>query len=175
MTSSFFWTSALVAALVDVGLVGLLVRRVSDHEFRQLGTAVPFAGVLFWSALWTAVILAYWGEFYSYAFPLWVRQFPPILGFIYGATGFVLWWLAKRIPGKSVANYCLLGGVEGLVTHIWAIYRMDVLADPPMLRGVSAPSVLTFAFFEKVFYWSAVLGIGMVLWRLRSKLLQPRR
>ena len=47
----------------------------------------------------------------------------------------------RRIPGRSVVNYCLLGGLWGALTHMWAIHR-GILDKPPMVTPESARMVM---------------------------------
>jgi hypothetical protein len=164
LSSGVFWVSAGVVAGIDLLLVSALDRRVSGDLVRQLTWEIPVAGVLFWSALWWGVL---WEPFYGYLFPPWVLGFPLALGFPYGAVAGLLWWVTRRVRLNPVLGFCALGGIEGLLTHVYAVFGLGALTKPPMMHGVSAASVLTFAFSEKVLYWSLVLAVALVIRRLR--------
>lgn len=72
---------------------------------------------------------------------------------LYGAIGLALWWLALRLQGNPVLNFCLLGGLEAIPEHLWVIFGLRILERVPMLQGVSPTSVLVFAIPEYVLYW----------------------
>jgi len=167
LTSELFWVSALVTALIDVGLVLLLVWQIKPIRFRQLKWPVAGASLVFWSAMWA---WAMWGSFwdlaYRYIFPDWARWVvPPSYGLLFGAVGLGIWWLAIRLPGNAVVNYCLLGGLASLPGHLWAIYGREMFHKVPILQGVRPASALVFGLFEFIVYWSLILIIAVLLRR----------
>lgn len=165
-TSDLYWVSALVTALIDGGFVLLLAWRIKPAQFRQLVWALVVASAIFWSMLWTAVL---WGDLWDLAFryvlPGWARWIYPFYGLLHGVVGLALWWLAPRLPGNPVVNFCLLGGLESLPEHLWAIYGRRILEKVPLLQGVSPASALVFGVFEFIFYWSIIMSITVLLRR----------
>ena len=137
---------------------------------------MPF---LFFAALWSFVLAWGWGWFYRYIFPPWMRYSGLAWGMGYGMLGFGMWWLSIRLAGRlrlssrPAVYFCLLGGLEGLLSHLWAIFGLGAVSKPPILHGVDPLAALTFAVFEKIFYWILILllavGISRVSERFRRQ------
>jgi len=68
-----------------------------------------------------------------------------------------------------VLTFCLLGGVLGSLTHIWAVTR-GIVTKPPMLQGASPLGAVVFAFFEYIFYWCTILLLAKIMEWVRMKL-----
>ena len=66
-------------------------------------------------------------------------------------------WLSLKLPGNPGVSWCILGGVEGLLSHLYAIYGLGAATRPPIMQGTDPFAVLIFAVFEKAFYWSLIL------------------
>ena len=175
VTSDTFWSSALFVAIIDLVLVSLLVWRISPSHFRELQWAIVGSAATFWTLLSAGVLWGTWDTYYRYFFPEVTRWLPPLLGLLCAAIGFVLYQLAVRLPGNPVITLMLLAGVESLLEHLWGIYGLGILDKVPMLQNASAESVLVFAFFEYILYWSVILGIASLAdaaWRRRTVLLR---
>lgn len=165
LTSETYWLSALVAAFVDIGFVLLLALGVKPARFRQLTWSLTGASAILWGILAAACLWGFWDLYYRYFYPGWARWIAPLFAPLYGAIGLALWWLALRLPGNPVVNFCLLGGLGSVPEHLWGIYGLGILDKVPFLQGVSPASVLVFAVFEYIFYWSVVLSIAALLGR----------
>lgn len=64
--------------------------------------------------------------------------------------------------------FCLLGGFESILEHIWGIYGFGILKIL-LLQGGSPLLVLAFAFPEYIFYWGIVVAVSSLLqWGWRS-------
>jgi hypothetical protein len=74
-------------------------------------------------------------------------------------------WLSLKLPGNPAITWCILGGVEGLLSHIVAIYGLGAVSKPPIMQGTDPFKVLIFAVFEKAFYWSLILLVSRLIWR----------
>lgn len=160
-TSQLYWIAALVTALMDIGLVALLVWRVKPTRFRQLKWPLVIVSTIFWIALWYVVMwdAFIWETSFRHVFQPWQRwAWPPVYGLISGGVAWLFWWLALRLPGNPVLYFLLLGGLGSFVDHYFAI-RNGVL-QTPLLQGVSVTSAVTFGFFEFVFYWCVISGIA---------------
>src|SRR4030042_1848664 len=83
----------------------------------------------------------------------------------YTLLAFGMYWLSLKLPGNPAITWCLLGGVEGLISHLYAIYGLGAASRPPIMQGVNQFSVLIFAIFEKAFYWSTILLFSKLLCR----------
>ena len=122
--------------------------------------------------MWLVMVSGpFWESVYGYVFPAWARWFlPPSYGLLFGAVAWFFWHLAQRIPGRSVINYCLLGGLWGALTHVWAISR-GIIDKPPMLQGASPVAVVIFPIFEFILYCCITVSMTFLLQRLvaRSK------
>jgi hypothetical protein len=109
------------------------------------------------------VFYNFWESIYHYFFPEWIRWLiPPVYGLLFAAVGLVFWWLVFRFPGNAVANLCLLGGLWGVITHIWAVTR-GLVDKPPMLKGVNPLAAVVIAGFEFMLYWCIMLSIASLL------------
>lgn len=174
ITSGMLFQGALFFALLDVVFVPLLASRVSPDAFRRLGWAVALVAGAAWYGIWSWAIGNFWESVYGYLFPAWGRIWIPILaGVIAAGVGAGLWALAMRFPKGPVLIFCLSGGLLGVASHIWAVYR-GVVTKPPMLSGASPVGAVTLAFFEFMFYWSSILLVAALIERARAGLRRSR-
>jgi hypothetical protein len=156
-------TSTWVVLGLAIGIVGLLSWRIKPSLFHTLGWR-PFAiaSSLFWGSLGTVLLFVYWNSYYSYFAPSWACFEIPLIFILYPLIGIGLCWLALRLPGNSVINFCLLGGLESISEHALAIFWFKIL-EIPMFRGASAGAIFLFAYFEYVFYWGIVAGFAVII------------
>ncbi len=118
VTTELLWRATLIFALIDAVFVPFLAWRIKPEKLRQMKWTLAATMVIFWSALWTWVFYNFWEEVYHYFFPEWARWLlPPVYGLLFATVGLLFWWLALRLPGNAVANFCLLGGSWGMITH----------------------------------------------------------
>jgi hypothetical protein len=168
MTTELFWSAAAVVAVVDVGLILLARWLVTPERFRQMKWPLTLASGVFFFTVWATVLGWGWDWFYRYIFPPWGRYLPPVFGVGYAVCGLGMWWLAQKIRGHPAVFWCLLGGLEGLLSHIWAIWGLGAASKPPIIQGANPWVVLFFAVFEKMCYWSVILLVTAALsvsWR----------
>lgn len=168
ITTGLLLQGALFFAVIDVILVAGLAWRIRPAVFRQLRVPVIITTAVFWWLLWFVVLNLFWEIVYRYLFPQWSRW---LLPFFHAAlTAFVAslaWRLSWRLRMSPVAAYCLLGGLWGILSHIWAVW-LGVVDKPPMLQGASPLAAIGMAFFEFIFYWCVILIIalaGNYAWR----------
>ena len=172
VSSEMLWWSALVTALIDVGVVLFLARRLQRPRFRQLHWPVVVAAGAFWLSYGLLLFAATWQSFYARFLPdpgdrSLARAMAELLP--YPLIGLGMWWLALRLPGNPAVSFCLLGGLLSVPEHLWGIYRLGMLEKVPFLREASPTSVLAFAVPEYVLYWASVLSIAMGLQSLRQR------
>ena len=168
VTTEILWQGALIFALIDVVFVAVLARLTKPESLRQLKWTLVATTGIFWCIVWTLMNSVFWEPVYHYVFPEWARWIiPPAYGVLFAAVGWLFWWLALRAPGNPVMNLCLLGGLWGMVTHIWAIYR-GILNVPPMLQGVSPIAAVVMPIFEFIFYWCIILSVASLIRRGRQ-------
>ena len=111
-----------------------------------------------------------WDWFYKYIFPPWARYLlPPLFGIGYTLLAAGMVWLSLKLPGSPVITWCLLGGLEGLLSHIYAIYGLGAASKPPVMQGTDPLATLIFAIFEKAFYWSLLLLTSWLLWQVDKR------
>ena len=160
VTTQILWEGALIFALIDVVFVFILRWRIKPEAFRQLKWTLVITTGIFWCLL--LVILMswiFWEPVYHYVFPNWARWLiPPVYGLLFAAVGLLFWSIALRFPGNPVVTWCLLGGLWGMITHIWAVYR-GILDKPPMLQGASPLAAVIMPIFEFIFYYSIILSL----------------
>ncbi len=157
VTTEVLLRGTLLLALLDVPLLWLVWSVVKPAAFVEVRRLLPVATAIAWSAIWLWAVLVFWDRVYSYVFPAWSRAFLPVAQAV--LTGFVAWVavkLAPRLPGPVVIAYCLLGGVWGSLSHVWAVF-MGVVSKPPFLRGANPAAAVLIAFFEFTFYFCVVL------------------
>ena len=165
ITSEMLWSSAVVTALIDVGLILFLTRRIQRPRFRQLHWPVALAAGVFWVSYGLMLFALTWESFYAKFLPdpinrSLARSMLELLP--YPIIGLALWWLAVRLPGNPAVNFCLLGGVQSVPEHLWGI-RLGMLDKVPFLQQASVASVLTFAVTEYILYWGSILSIAVLL------------
>ncbi len=167
VTTGVLWKATLIFAPIDAAWVLLLARRVDARALRSLRRPLLATTGVFWLLLWLVMTSGvYWEAVYHYVFPAWARWFiPPVYGLLFVGVAWLFWFLALRLPGRAVVAYCLLGGLWGSLTHIWAIWR-GILDKPPMLRGASPIATVVFPFFEFVLYWCLTLTLALLVQRL---------
>ena len=166
-TSHLYWIASLVIALIDSGLVALLVWRVRPERFRKLQWSLVIVSTIFWTVLWYAVMwnTFVWETSFHYIFQPWQRwAWPLVFGLISGGVAWLFWRFSLRLSRHPVLNFLLLGGLESFVDHSFAI-RNGVM-ETPLLQEVSIASAVTFGFFEFIFYWSVILAISSLLYGL---------
>jgi hypothetical protein len=173
ISSELFWMSAVITATLDVILISILIWRIKPSQFRDLKWILVGTAVLSWSAFAILLVSAFWDAYYHHFFPSWFRSggillFVPIL---FGSLAFAFHWLALRVLGNPIVTFCLLGGMESFVEHLWGIYSFKIL-EIPFLQEASPASILAFAFPEYIFYWCIVISIATLVqsgWRWFTK------
>ncbi len=169
VTSGLLWRAVLVAAPVDVVFVSVLASRVSHARFRLLRWRLAVTTAAFFTGLW-AVLASYlfWGPVYHYFFPEWARWLLPFAnGLGFGAAALISGHLAMSLRGSAVVNFCVLMGLWGMASHVWAVHR-GLIEKPPMLQGASPEAAVVFSGFEFVFYAGLILTVSNLLCRLRD-------
>jgi len=158
VTTPLIWTCTGILVVLDVILILLARRLVKRDHFQQMRWLLAIAGGVFFLLVWTSVLLWGWDWFYAYIFPGWARYLLPLLfGVGYTLLALAMGWLSLKLPGNPAINWCVLGGIEGLLSHIYAIYGLGAVSKPPIMQGVSQFSVLVFAVLEKACYWSIIM------------------
>jgi len=164
VTTRLLWMGALIFALIDAGFVPLLAWRIKRAGFRQLKWTLVITTAIFWGSLWKWVITNFWESVYHYVFPAWTyRLIPPFMCLLFATLALLFWWMALRLPGHVVTNFCFLGGLSGMITHIWAVFR-GILDKPPMLQGSAPVAAVVIAIFEYVFYWCIILSVAWLVY-----------
>ena len=166
VNTQLIWTCTGILAVLDVILVLLAQRLISREGFRQIHWLLAITSGFFFLLVWVSVLWWGWDWFYSYIFPRWARYLlPPLFGVGYTLLALGMDWLSLKLPGNPGVTWCILGGVEGLLSHIYAIYGLGAASKPPIMQGTDPFAVLVFAVFEKAFYWSLILFTSKFIWR----------
>jgi len=171
VTTEILWKAALIFAPIDAVFVSILAWRIDDTAFRSCKRTLIATTTIFWFAMWLVMTSGlFWESVYHYVFPAWARWFiPPLYGLLFGGVAWGFWHLALLIPGRGVVNYCLLGGLWGALTHLWAISR-GILDKPPMLQGASPVAAVVFPIFEFILYWCITVSVAFGLRRLAARM-----
>lgn len=163
ITTELLCRGMLIFALMDVIFVSLLVWRVKSGSFLRQKWTLALAAAFVWFGIWRWAIGNFWETVYAYVFPAWGQVWIPVIAFFAaGGSAVGLWMLAVRSRWNPVLVYCLLGGLLGSLTHLWAVFR-GVVTKPPMLQGASPLAAIVFAFFEYIFYWCVILFLATIL------------
>jgi hypothetical protein len=169
LTTSLIWTCTGILAILDVILILIAQRMVSRDGFQQMRWWLAIASGVFFLLVWVSVLWWTWDWFYSYIFPGWARScLPPLFGIAYTLLALGMGWLSLKLPGNPAVIWCILGGVEGLLSHLYAIYGLGAATKPPIMQGSDPFAVLIFAVFEKAFYWSLILLATRLIWRVKK-------
>jgi hypothetical protein len=156
LANTDIWQSTLLFAGIGLVLSVPLQLLYREEAFHRSVLPMTIASAVFWGILATAALLAAWQLYYQYLYPTWVRWLAPGDALVYGLIGFVMWWLAIRIPGSHILWFLLLGGLEGILEHVFGIYGLHILGKVPWLQGATPFPVIIFSFFEYIVYWAVV-------------------
>jgi len=175
ITTELLYKGALVFALMDAVFVSLLVWRLKKETFRRLKWLLVVSAALVWFGIWSWAIGNFWGTVYSYVFSAWAQTWVPWIALIgAGLVALGLWTLTIRIRWNVVLTFCLMGGIIGSLTHIWAVHR-GIVTKPPMLQGASPLGAVVIAFFEYIFYWCVILMLATVMDWIGNRFTKPNR
>lgn len=168
ITNQNFWTGSLVFGGVGLLLLVSLLIGYGAAEYAHAARALILTSGLLWGAL--AVALSAWGWkiYYQYLYPAWARPMAPLSGLLYAAIAVGMWTLSNHFGGGAVFWFVLMGGVEGILEHLYGIYVLRILQKVPWLAGISPLPVLIFSFFEYIAYWSLTLWAIFLVQRLIS-------
>ena len=166
LTSATFWQSALLSALIAAAGIFILARLIDRASFRRLKWPLVISSVIFWSALGTLLIQLTWESYYQRFAPAWMHNGGSLIITIplAAAQALAFHWAALRLPGTLWLGFCLLGGLESVLEHLWGIYGSKIM-EIPMLQGVDPLSVLAFAFPEYMIFWCAVIAAAALFHR----------
>jgi len=169
LTTELLYQGALVFALMEVVYIPLLVWRIKNETFYRMKWWLVISASLVWFGIWSWAIGNFWETVYIYVFPAWARTWVPwIAFFVAGLVTLGMWSLAIRSKWNAVLSFCLMGGVLGSLTHLWAVYR-GIVTKPPMLQGTSPLGAIVIAFFEYIFYWCVILTLAKIMEWARRK------
>jgi hypothetical protein len=168
ITTETLWLGMIFFAAVDAVFIPILAWRINPATFRRIKWILVITAAIFWSSLWTWGLVTFWGSIYHYVFPAWAHWFiPPTFGLLYAGICLLFWWAALRLRGNAVANFCLLGGLWGMITHLFAV-SIGIVNKPPALQGAAPAAAVIIAIFEFMFYWCIILTVAVLLqqgWR----------
>jgi hypothetical protein len=167
LSTPLVWGCTAALVIVDLVLILVINRVIRRDQFSFFRRQLVILAGIFFLLVWTSAMLWAWEWFYTYIFPAWLRYYlPPIFWIGYTLLACAMSWFSLKLRAKPAVTWCLLGGLEGLLSHLYAIYGLGAVSNPPIMHGVSQLSVLIFAVFEKMFYWSFIL---FVVWLLTMK------
>ena len=161
VTSELLWQATLIAVLIDAPLLIFVARWVSSELFGKLKWYLAGASFVVYAVLWgTFGSVYFWDAVYKAIFPAWFRWLLPLgYGLLFGALAFAFWRASILAARWQAVWFILLGGLVSLVGHGIGISRG--LLRVPLLAEASAVSALVFGVFEFIFYWCAIVGLGI--------------
>jgi hypothetical protein len=169
VTSSILWKAALIFALLDLVFLLILIWTVKQERFREMRRSLAISTGIIWFMIWLNMNIFFWDPVYHYVFPTFARWLiPPVYAACFAFLSWAFWWVATGIQSYSVVWFCLLGGLLGMLTHMWAITR-GIIDKPPMLQGVSPIAVCVMPVFEFVFYYCIIVSLATVLQKILKR------
>ncbi len=169
ITSETLWIGTFIFAVIDAVFIPILAWRIKTAAFRPIKWLLVVTAGIFWSILWTWGLVTFWDSVYHYIFPTWTHWWiPPTFGLLYAGICLLFWWLAVRLRGNAVVTFCLLGGLWGMIMHLFAV-SIGIVSKPPVLRGAAPAAAVIFAIFEFMLYWCIILTVAQLLhhsWRV---------
>ena len=156
ITDNDMLTSTLVFAVLSSILVIPLILVFKNPLFEQAQLSITLSSGIIWGIFAIAAVFGFWNLYYIYIYRPWMRWLTPLDFIIYGAVGLGMWWLSIHLTGSAVLWFVLLGGLEGVLEHIFGVYVLRILDKVPWLEGAGVLPVLTFSFFEYTFYWAII-------------------
>ena len=164
LTPSEVWLSSLLFGVAAILCALPLCLLFNNEEFRQSGVEVTISSAFFWGAAAVLFMRGFWEIYYRHFYPSWMRNFAPVSLILYAGIGFGLWWLSIRFRFPYFLTFVALGGLQGVLEHLFAIYVLGVLEKVPFLRDLNVVPVVIFSFWEYVLYWSVVawLAFGVI-------------
>jgi hypothetical protein len=168
ITTEMLWSGTLIFAVIDVLFIPILAWRIHPVTFRRFKWTLAVMTAIFWGSLWNWVLANFWDSVYHYVFPAWARWFiPPVYGLLFAGVGLLFWRLALRLRRNAAATFCLLWGVWGMITHLFAV-SVGIVDRPPVLQGAAPAAAVIIAIFEFIFYGCVILSLAVLLhlgWR----------
>lgn len=140
-----------------------LVLGPSETAMPRTWIAVVAASAIFWGLVSLIAFQIFWDIYYQYIYPAWLKRWGPLNIVVYGSIGYGIWLLSGRHSNLGALLFVFIGGIEGVLEHVWGIYKLDVLEKVPWLRGLRIPPVLAFSFVEYIVYWAIVLWIARAI------------
>lgn len=173
VTTEILWEGALLFALTDVIFIAILHRLIKFSDFYKMKwRLVVFIGLFFCTLFGVIASSIFWDSVYCYVFPAEARWIiPPVYGLLFAFYGLFVWWLSSLLRKNTILWFCLFGGLWGIITHIWAIYR-GILEKPPMLQGANPLAAVTIAAFEFIFYWCVCLSFTFLIQKSEKRILE---
>ena len=175
VTTEILWKGALFFTLTDVIFVLILIRLIKPADFYKMKWRLVVFMAIFFCALFGLVAsYIFWDSVYCYVFPAWSRWIiPPVYGLLFASYGLLVWWLSFRLRTNAVMNFCLFGGLWGIITHILAIFN-GILEKPPMLQFADPVAAVVLAAFEFIFYWCVCLSVTFLIQKTEKWVQKPQ-
>ena len=154
LTEQDVWLSTLLFGILACLLLFPLQFLFSDALFRDAARSIALGSALFWGIMSIVFMGRFWQIYYRYIYPDWMRPFSLLNTLLYAGIGLGLWRIALSFDRHLILVFCILGGLEGVAEHIFAVYRLRVLEKVPWLEGLKPLPVILFSFIEYIAYWS---------------------
>jgi hypothetical protein len=163
LTSELFWQSAAIAAVMDAGLIFVILRLITSDRFFQIRLPVIVSAGVFWGILGAVVVRSSWVGYYQYFYPRWIGVwgiflFGPSIGIV---LAIVFYWIVSHFRGYPIPVFFTLVGIEAFLEHLMGIYIFRIM-DIPSIRGVNPLSVLVFSAPEYILYWCVILLLAFL-------------
>ena len=167
ITTEILWQGTLLFAVVDILFAAILLWRLKSAVFRQIRWELIAITAIFWCLLWVWAISNFWETVYQHMFPSWSCWLIPLFQACLTAGIAALAFHFSYRSRMPLLTYLLFGGLWGMVTHTWAVYR-GIVDRPPMLHGASPLAAVVFPFFEFILYWCTIITFAALIHCIRK-------
>ena len=106
LTSEIFWQSALIAAILDAGLIAIILRLITPERFFNLRRPLVVSAGIFWGVLGIFIVQSFWEEYYRFFYPGWMHGwgiilFGPAIGAVLAT---LFYWIARRFKSHQFSK-----------------------------------------------------------------------
>ena len=152
--------------LVNIPLLFWVYFSVKRNDFEKMKFILVITSGVIWGVISVLLFCSSWEIYYQYFYPAWMKPLAPLNALMYGFVTLVMWLIAVKLPWNPALVFCLLGGLESLIEHLWGIYHLGILEKTPIFQGTNPALTLLFAFPEYILYWGSIVLLSKMIYKL---------
>lgn len=155
--------------LVNIPLLIWVYFSVKRNDFEKMKFTLVITSGVIWGVISVLLFSSSWEIYYQYFYQAWMKPLAPLNALMYGFVTLVMWFIAVKLPWNPALVFCLLGGLESLIEHLWGIYHLGILEKTPIFQGTNPIIALVFSFPEYILYWGSILLLSKMIYKLLVK------